>query len=186
MPTTFVLVRHAEGYHNVDGYIRGENAYKDPIHIDAELTKVGIQQAKDNHMGNEKFDAIYSSPMKRCRQTLLYMYPQAEHLPVILDDRLIEHPQGIYMCNMRSEKSNIVKSVPQIWSTDKVFNRNPHILNTSVDENNLISFTKYIKTTHPNQKVLIITHGKWIDNWLLKYKYVTRYINNCEIIRETI
>jgi len=186
MPTTFVFVRHAQGYHNVDGELRGEKAYYDRIHIDAELTDVGIQQAQRNNLGNETFDAIYSSPMKRCRQTLLNIYPIAEKLPVILDDRLIEQPQGIYLCNKRVEKENIVKSVPTIWNTNKIYSRNPFILNSILDENKLASFTDEIKKKYPNKKVLIITHGKWINNWLLKYKYVSKYIENSEVVRENL
>jgi broad specificity phosphatase PhoE len=186
MTTTFVFVRHAQGYHNLDGEKRGDQAYYDPIHIDAELTNIGILQARGNNLGNEIFDAIFSSPMKRCRQTLINIYPISQVLPVILDDRLIEQPQGTYLCNKRVEKYNIVKTIPSIWNTDKIFTRNPFILNNTLDDNKLTSFTDDIKNKYPNGKVLIITHGKWIHNWLLKYKYVSKYVNNCEIIRVTL
>jgi broad specificity phosphatase PhoE len=186
MTTTFVFVRHAQGYHNLDGESRGEKAYYDPIHIDAELTSLGILQAQNNNLGNETFDAVYSSPMKRCRQTLLNIYPISNQLPVILDDRLIEQPQGTYLCNKRIEKYNIVQTIPSIWNADKVFSRNPYILNSALDDNKLISFTNDIKERFPHGKVLIVTHGKWIHNWLLRYTYTSKYINNCEIIRVTM
>ena len=54
MTTTFVFVRHAQGYHNLDGETRGNNAYFDPIHIDAELTNLGILQSKNNKFGKKK------------------------------------------------------------------------------------------------------------------------------------
>lgn len=186
MTTTFVFVRHAQGYHNLDGETRGNNAYYDPIHIDAELTNLGILQAKQNNLGNETFDAVYSSPMKRCRQTLLNIYPISEKLPVILDDRLIEQPQGIYLCNKRIEKYNILKTIPSTWNTDKVFDRNPFILNNMLDENKLTSFTNDVNKKYPFGKVLVVTHGKWIYNWLLKYKYTSKYVDNCEIVRVTL
>lgn len=186
MTTTFVFVRHAQGYHNLDGDSRGEQAYYDPKHIDAALTPLGILQARHNDLGNETFDAIYSSPMKRCQQTLLNIYPISEKLLVILDDRLIEQPQGTYLCNKRLEKNIIVQSIPEQWNVDKVFTRNPFILNNSLDNNKIISFTHDIKQKYPNGKVLIITHGKWIYNWLLKYKHILKYIDNCEVIRMTL
>jgi len=186
MTTTFVFVRHAQGYHNLDGDKRGEQAYYDPIHVDAELTHIGILQARYNDLGNETFDAIYSSPMKRCIQTLLNIYPISNKLPVILDDRLIEQPQGTYLCNKRLEKDIIVQSIPEQWNIDKVSTRNPFILNTLLDDNKLMSFTNDMKQKYPNGKILIVTHGKWIHNWLLKYKYISTYIDNCEIIRMTL
>jgi broad specificity phosphatase PhoE len=186
MSTLFVFVRHAQGYHNLDGDQRGEEAYYDPIHIDAELTKYGILQAKNNNLGNETFDAIYVSPMKRCVQTLLNIYPPSQNLQVNVDDRIIEQPQGKYLCNKRVDKSELVNTLPSKWNTEKVYNKNPHILNSSIDEYKLESFTKYIKEKHPNSKVLIVTHGIWIRNWLLRYKYQSRHINNCEVLREIL
>jgi broad specificity phosphatase PhoE len=184
MPTTtFVFVRHAQGYHNLDAIKRGDIAYHDNKNLDAELTNYGIYQAQINNLGNETFDAIYSSPMKRCRQTLLNIYPQSEYLSVMLDDRLIEQPQGHHICNKRVEKNIIINDIPNNWNIEKVSNRNPYILNQNIDEYRLDTFTKDIKNKYPNRKVLIITHGQWISNWLLKYKSSPLFINNCEIIR---
>lgn len=186
MPTTFVFVRHAQGYHNIDGEKRGDIAYNDPKHLDAELTPYGIQQARMNNLGNEKFDAIYCSPMRRCRHTLLNMYPISEKLNVILDDSLIEQPRGKFICDRRLEKYEIVMTTPMAWNTDMVSERNPFILNPNVDNNKIESFTKYIMDMHPNSKVLIVSHGVWIQNWLLRYNHEAKFLNNCEVVRVTL
>ena len=186
MPTTFVFVRHAEGYHNVDGNKRGEIAYNDIKNFDAELTENGIVQAINNNLIGETFDAIYCSPLRRCRQTLLHIYPLSSKLPVIVDDKLIEQPQGKFICDKRLEKHDISLVIPMSWNIDLVSVRNPFILNPDVDENKLLSFTELIKSKYPNGKVLIVSHGVWIHNWLLKYKSISKWLNNCECIRVTI
>jgi broad specificity phosphatase PhoE len=183
MPTTFVFVRHAEGKHNLDFDNRGYIAYNDPKNIDAELTDYGIIQSITNNIRNETFDKIYCSPMRRCRQTLLNIYPISKVLPVVIDDRLIEQPQGLKICDKRLEKYEIMNTIPAIWNTDKLSVINPFILSKSVDEYKIESFTNDIKKNHPKGKILIVTHGMWINTWLLKYTYSSKYINNCEIIR---
>jgi len=186
MPTTFVFFRHAQGYHNVDGDIRGDIAYNDPIHIDAELTDYGILQAKTKNLGNEQFDEIYCSPMRRCVQTLLNIYPRSELLPVIVDDRLIEQPQGRDACNHRLDKNHPDIITPLRWNTKLVSDVNPFKLNIERDIKNIISFTNDVKNKYPNGKVLVVTHGRWLNNWLMIYKNYGKWFNNCESIRVTL
>ena len=70
-----------------------------------------------------------------------------------------------------------------IWNVDLVSNKNPFILNPDIDNNKLESFTEYIMNKYPNGKVLIVSHGIFIQRWLMKYTYESKYLNNCEIIR---
>ena len=133
MPTTFVFIRHAQGYHNADGKIRGDLAYNDSKNIDAMLTEYGIKQAISNNLGNETFDEIYSSPMRRCKQTLLCIYPISQSLPVIVDDRLIEQPQGVHISDKRLDKNDINSYTPIRWNTQLVSNINPYTLNIKKD-----------------------------------------------------
>jgi broad specificity phosphatase PhoE len=186
MPTNFVFVRHAEGYHNLDEKIRGDISFTDPINLDAILTDYGINQAKSNTFGDEKFDAIFCSPMRRCKQTLLNMYPRSQSLPVIVDDRLIEQPQGKNISNKRLEKNDPKSYTPMRWNTNLVSETNPFVVDVDKDIENIMTFTKLIKDTYPNGKVLIVSHGKWIHNWLMIYKNKSKWINNCECIRESL
>jgi len=186
MPIQFVFVRHAEGTHNVDGKIRGEIAFHDPIHIDANLTERGIIQSVSKNIGDEDFDQVYCSPMRRCKDTLLNMYPISEVLPVIVDDRLIEQPQGHHLCNKRLNKNHPDSITPLRWNTKLVSEINPYIIDIDKDISNILSFTEDVQKKYPNGKILIVTHGKWIHNWLMIYKNKSKWINNCEIIREFI
>ena len=186
MPTTFVFYRHAQGYHNVDGKLRGDAAYHDPINLDATLTDFGIKQARSNKINNEKFDEIFCSPMRRCKQTLLGIYPESQMLPVIVDDRLIEQPQGRHISDKRLDKNDPNSYTPLRWNTQLVSEINPYISDINKDIEKILNFTKYIKARYPNGKVLVVTHGRWLHNWLMIYKNEDRWIDNCECIRVTI
>ena len=182
MPTTFVFVRHAEGYHNVDEKKRGNLSYYDPINIDAELTDFGINQAKTNNLGNEKFDQIFCSPMRRCKQTLLNIYPQSQTESVILDDRLIEQPQGNHLSDMRLGKYDLNTYTPIMWNTRLVSDINPFRLDENKDKDNIINFTHYVRSRYLNCKVLIVTHGRWLNRWFNKYKNQDKWFNNIECV----
>jgi broad specificity phosphatase PhoE len=183
MPTTFVFFRHAQGYHNVDGKIRGDLAYHDSKNMDAMLTEYGIKQALSYNLGNETFDEIYSSPMRRCKQTLLGIYPISQSLPVIVDDRLIEQPQGRHISDKRLDKNDPSSYTPIRWNTQLVSNINPYTLDINKDIRKMKEFTKSVQDKYPNGKVLVVTHGRWLHNWFMIYKNETKWIENCECIR---
>ena len=186
MPTTFVFFRHAQGYHNLDGDIRGDIAYHDPIHLDAILTDFGINQAESNNIGDEIFDQVFCSPMRRCKQTLLGIYPNAKSLSVIVDDRLIEQPQGMHISDKRLDKNDNNSYTPLKWDTKLVSDINPYVLDANKDMDNIISFTQSVRDNYPNGKVLIVTHGKWLSNWFMIYKNNDKWFNNCESMRVTL
>lgn len=186
MPTTFVFVRHAEGYHNVDERKRGNLSYYDPINIDAELTDFGINQAKSNTLDDEYFDQIFCSPMRRCKQTLLNIYPQSQTERVIVDDRLIEQPQGDHFSDMRLDKYDHNTYTPMRWNTRLVSEINPFRLDKEKDAINIINFTKFIQAKYSNCKILIVTHGRWLNNWFKIYKNQNKWFNNCECVRITL
>lgn len=75
-----VFIRHAESEYNRDGIWEGR--------VDCSLTEKGIESAKK--LGNtieNNFDAIYCSPLKRAKQTLEAIFPNAKP---IYDERIIE------------------------------------------------------------------------------------------------
>ena len=124
----FWFIRHGQATHNVDALIRGEHAYFDPVNTDAELTDVGLQQARDARGAiPDDLVAVYCSPSRRCRQTLLGAAPaQAEKFGVMLDDRLME-PQGDALCNKRIERAALAGAVPVGWTLNGVAEENPYV-----------------------------------------------------------
>lgn len=185
MPTQLVFVRHAEGTHNVD------NDYNNPIHKDAMLTEKGYSQITDKIADGipvfSSFDAVFCSPMQRCRQTLMGLYPESKESVVIVDDKLIEQPQGYHICNMRSEKALIELNVPPSWDLNSVSESNPYLFDTVADRQRLWDFTNYVKENFSEKRVLVVTHCTWVFNWLSLYENKTNvWLNNCEFLEVSI
>lgn len=74
------IVRHAESEYNRDGIWAGR--------ADCALTQKGIEAAQElGKTLDTNFDVIYCSPLKRTKQTLFAIVPDADP---VYDDRIIE------------------------------------------------------------------------------------------------
>jgi len=111
------FIRHAEGYHNIN------KDYKNPLHIDAELTPNGIVQCEN--LGAKlkkagiKVDCIISSPMRRALQTASYSFRnmidnETSSVPIIACEHWRETVN--YVCDVRLAKSDLMKT----FETDEV------------------------------------------------------------------
>jgi len=185
MPVNLVFIRHAQGTHNKMASSIGAGAYNDPVNLDAELTPLGQKQTTENKL-EETFDAIYCSPLRRCRNTLLGVFPQSESMPVILDDRLMEQPCGGNICDKRLEKSIILPTFPPTWDHTKVLDNYIWAKDNNADVEKIRSFTEEIKTKHQNQTVLIVSHGTWINLWFIIMKNEGLFLDNCKTARTTL
>lgn len=172
MPSKLLFVRHAQGTHNVSDYT-------DPVNFDAELTEVGHQQTKENQI-TDTFDVIYCSPLRRCRSTLLGMNPNSENIKVILDDRLMEQPCGINICDKRIEKVDMILS--KEWDTSGVSEITPWDRNDDADLEKIKSFTNDILSRHNNQTILIVSHSQWISRWFKIYTDKVVYLDYCKSV----
>jgi broad specificity phosphatase PhoE len=164
--TRITFLRHAEGTHNADALIYGVKAYSMEQNRDALLTEKGIKQAIQASRDFQKqWSAIYCSPLRRCIQTLLHVYPAAASQPVIVDERLSEIPVGIDTCNMHSDTP---MTLPSKW-----------IVRTATAYDNVISATEDFPT---EGDILIVGHSVWINHWLRVYKQKNIWLANCESI----
>lgn len=187
--TQFYFLRHAEGIHNVhlEGFVGDWST--DPIFMDARLTSNGHYQTleKRTAFGHVNYDAIYTSPMRRCRQTLLGVYPHAANFSVVVDDRLIEIPSGIHICNKRIERDEVIATSPESWNFDGVSENNPfQVLSPEMEDDKIISFTNDVIKKHPNGKVLVVAHSGVIWRWFKLYKGQDIGLPNCEIAIATL
>lgn len=189
MPTTFVLLRHAQGTHNANSFQK-PTQYKDPVYLDAELTEEGLQQTlhTGKKLRNTKFDAIFCSPLRRCRSTLQGVLPQSIDLPVHIDDRLIEQDDVSYACNKRLEKHDILPTCPKAWNTERVSDVNPYTEtpNRSEDLARIQDFTEEVLQTYPNHTVLIVSHCGWIQRWCKMYPKKVVHLANCQFVTDTV
>jgi broad specificity phosphatase PhoE len=183
-----VFLRHAQGTHNAT------HAYLDPAHKDAALTTEGVRQAwrvrESGRLGD--FDAIFCSPLRRCRQTLSGVMPTAERFPVRLDDRLME-PQGVAICNRRTELADLRSQVSPVWCLDGVMAVNPYDLlseNGEIGEEGYAGFERRVRefteeVLHrqaAGSRVLVVAHHHWIRAWFHLYASERGAVNlgNCD------
>lgn len=178
------FIRHGEATHNVDAMLRGATAYSDPIHLDSELTDNGQSQVIAARSGVPRnFAAIYCSPLRRCRQTLMGVGAVGR---VFLDDRLME-PQGDHVCNRRIERDSLIKVVPAEWDLTGVASVNlfdagsetPSIFSARVR-----AVTAAIVARHTDdEQIFIVAHHDWIRAWFREHLGRSVSLRNAEVVR---
>lgn len=185
----FFFIRHAQATHNVAAETRGESAYSDPTYRDAELTDEGhLQVSRVRRERGSEFigpsggltpAVIYCSPLRRCRQTLLGVLPFSAEAGVRIDDRLME-PQS-HICNHRIERADLVSACPPTWSLEGVAEINPSNGGDSIVKR-IRAWTADVLAAHPGQRVLVVSHYTWIQNWFRIFKREVVSPANCEIL----
>lgn len=183
--TQFYLLRHAQGFHNVPPPDFNGDWATDPLMADAVLTDVGHMQTLNKRplYTDFKFDEIYVSPLRRCRQTLLGVYPPAANLTVIVDDRLIEQKAFGAVCNQRAERDDVISTSPASWNFSGVAEVNPYGPTSDDEDFALIrSFTSDVIKKHPDGKVLVVAHAGWIWRWFELFKGDGFGLDNCEMV----
>jgi broad specificity phosphatase PhoE len=175
---TFVFMRHGEATHNVAAWTDGEAAYQDPAHADATLTDTGRGQcaasgARLIELG--PYNAVYCSPLRRCRASLLSAIPEAAAWPVMLDDRLME-PQGFHICNRRRNRVTVREDSPTVWSTHDICSINPYTRWREIEGSasphfyaRVREFTDAVLASKA-ERVLIVSHHEWIRRWFEIYQ----------------
>lgn len=143
------FVRHGHGHHNAAAEKFGDYAYQDILYKDADLTTVGINQAKELR----KFfkvhtpHLIYSSSLKRCIQTMHHSIDKHDD-EIHIDDRLLERLGDI--CNHRSDKEIIKKVTSKKINLDKVDDEIPWLFR------------------HETNKEILERANNWYNDMLIK------------------
>lgn len=138
------VIRHGQVPSNIEGIISGWN--------DEELTDKGISQANQirNQLQNIQFDAVYSSPIKRARQTAMMVAPKNE---ILYDSRLAERDPGTLSGQPRK---NINKSSWNSLDTE----RTPEGAETlAAGLKRVKHIMDEINEEYKNKTVLIVTHN---------------------------
>lgn len=138
------VIRHGQVPSNVEGIISGWN--------DEELTETGIAQANQikNKLQDIQFDVVYSSPIKRARQTAMIVVPQNE---ILYDSRLAERDPATMLGQSRK---NIDKS---FWNSLAI-ERTPEGAETLASGLKRVKdFMDEINGKYKNKTVLIVTHN---------------------------
>ena len=149
--TRLILIRHGETEWNVEGRYQGQ--------ADPPLNQNGILQAHAlaNKISSIHLDIIYSSPLKRARQTAEILIEYLE-IPLILESRFMEIDQGEWQTKLRSEIESSYPDLFRQWETvpwDVTPPNGEHL--TQVQER-VIKAVKDIINRHPDQSVGILSH----------------------------
>lgn len=143
--TKIVFIRHAESEYNRDGIWAGR--------ADCNLTEKGIEAAKELGKSlNNNFDVIYCSPLKRTKQTLNVIFPEAKP---IYDERITEISIGewenqkkdLFDARLRELFRKGLYTPPGAESHQNVDKR----VSDFIEE----LFEKY----HNNERILVVTHN---------------------------
>lgn len=174
------FLRHAQATHNAAAAMTGPAAYMDIAHRDAALTDTGREQAFNVNFGDTVFDAIYCSPLRRCRQTLLDAIPSASARRVCLDDRLME-PQGTHVCNWRSDAAVVAAESSPSWCLTRVGAGCPWNTETRQDFcKRIIHFTEDLDAC--DSAALVVAHYEWVRAWFALYAERDIHVGNAEYV----
>lgn len=141
------VVRHGETTENHDGIIQGQN----PGH----LSELGITQAQAlaDTLRTDRFDVIYCSDLQRCIDTAAPICASHAETPIYYAQELREISFGEYQGKLADsldwqalEGTAITRRVPGGESWIELSQR-------------VLPFINKIYEKHPDQKVLIVTHG---------------------------
>ena len=146
------LLRHSETTYNADG-----NRYCG--RTDATLTNKGIKQATNvfNKLKDEKFDAVYSSPLSRA---LITAQIATESKDVQTDERIIEVDFGAWEGKTREEFINEAPPLWEAWVNDPAKAKAGGTGETGdqVIERVNAFFDEMLKK-HENQTIVVVAHN---------------------------
>ena len=165
MNKQITCIRHGKSTHNVDYHERGEIVFMDPKHEDANLTDLGIYQAKQLSKTIGNFDLVVSSPLSRTLQTTMHIFGE---IPVIVLDELMEFPLGSHTPNKRKNKSELIKLYPKTYNFNNIY-ENPPDLNKPEEIKDLklrIAALNNWIDKRPENKIALVGHCSFFSEFL--------------------
>jgi broad specificity phosphatase PhoE len=159
---TIILVRHGESVHNKQGIIAGDSLLTDKGRDQARQTRQALEAA------GFKFDAVYSSDLKRAVETAQIIagmeVPDSHKLSSLrerdfgsMDGKSDKHHEEEHAkrITMTHEQSWIYKHVPDI--------ENDHELSTR-----FVAALRELAEKHASKTILVVAHGAAIRTTLMK------------------
>ncbi|KAJ4801695.1 Phosphoglycerate mutase family protein [Rhynchospora pubera] len=153
-----VVVRHGETTWNASRILQGQ--------LDSVLNEIGRQQAAAvaNHLSKEpKFNAIYSSDLKRAADTAQIIANQCGLKEVILDEALRERHlgdlQGLTIVDAQKMKPSAYKAFLAHKRDQEIPGAGESL--DQLHERCVSSFRK-IASQHKGERVIVVSHGGFI------------------------
>lgn len=140
-----LFIRHAESEYSRDGIYAGK--------VDCNLTSSGLESAKKfGKTLDNSFDAIYCSPLKRAKQTLNAIFPEAHP---IYDERISATSIGIWE---NQKKSSLDKHLVELFRKG-LYNPPGAETHSDVDKRVCSFVEELFEQYQNNEKILVITHN---------------------------
>lgn len=180
----FYIVRHGETQFNIDKIVQGHS-------VDSPLTREGIKQVKEvaRELSKIKFDAVYSSDLLRAQKTAEII--AAEHKLAIKTTRLLrERRYGRF----EGKPTEILMEFNKVFDLLTEEERIHHKIDKDAESEaelvaRFITFLREAAITHPQEKILVVTHGglmrvflQHIGFWPDKY-FGTSRVSNAAYIK---
>jgi broad specificity phosphatase PhoE len=174
-----IIVRHGLSQANVDGTIGVNNT---------PLTNDGWQQAEElaSKLKDESLDAIFCSPLKRCRQTAEPISKLLNQIPIV-DERLREVEWGSFDGKTKEDIAAAVGMEPKDYLDTYAYDFTKFGGESYINlEDRLHQLLDDLKAK-PYKKVLVVTHGAPVRmlNYLLTGQKI-KYQPNAVIIRHNL
>ena len=172
-----IIVRHGETEENAAGITQG--------HLPGRLSKFGKEQAQKlgERLKNEKIDFVYSSDLKRTKDTVKEILKHHK-CPVIYDEIIRERSKGIFQGKPNNE---YIKAVRKSGLGEYKF-RPPQGENITDLMERAQRFAKKLLVDHKEDStILICSHGMWITcfiTYLLglpNEEVFNRWYANCSV-----
>lgn len=145
------FVRHGITEWNKEGRTQGK--------VDVSLNEEGIQMSEKlaKRLRAENWALIYTSPLRRAEETARLIAKQHE-VKIIVDKRLREIGEG--KKEGTTEEERIAKWGKAWKALDLKIEANHRVINRAM------SFISDVKIHHPNEKILVVSHGSFIQRVL--------------------
>lgn len=164
MPKTIILVRHGETDYNQKRIIQG--------HLDIPLNDTGHAQARElaSKLSKLKFDAIYSSDLKRAHQTAVYTAKILSQ-EIKLAPAIREHHLGDFQGQSWDEQH---QAYHPLWQDFLASFNDPKLAHWDKHHGESITqfrarvaqFLAHLQAQHQDQTVAVFTHGGTIRRFL--------------------
>lgn len=142
---TIIFIRHAESEYNRKGIWAGR--------VDCSLTDEGIKTAQElGENINKNFDIIYCSPLKRAKQTLFAIIPEARP---IYDDRIIEISIGEWE---NTKKELYPKELRELFRKG-LYTPPGAETHNDVDKRVCNFVEELFEQFHTDERILVVTHN---------------------------
>lgn len=146
--TTIGFVRHGVTAWNKEGRAQGSS--------DIPLDEEGIQMAEHvaNRLAAEHWDVIYTSHLLRAKKTAEIIAKKKPTVEFFVDDRLRELGGGQVEGTTEAER---IEKWGESWrDLDLGFELHEDLIARGM------AFIEDVKIKHPNQRVLVVSHGSFI------------------------